>query len=854
MNMNDFLAAPEIVRRLTSQDAFENETVTFTCTVQDVDNTNEDEPYSISWFFNDKQIESNNEKYSIDENPKTGICLLTIRHIVPDDEGAYRCVATNQYGSSVTTGFLAVLRRKRSQSPSPSRNASPSRALSPSNNRLRDRSASPLRYINMPMSKLARVTEELESLINPSAAIVHADEKIKEPIKESEEVPTSSQQNEPSITEIIKSEDSINLPQAPTTTVTTEEIPVSIKTTEEVPTSNKQQELPATTEDIPVTIKTIEEVPVSIMQKELPETTEELPVTIKASEEEPASNKRKELPPTTEEVPASNKRKELSLPATVEPEQSIIPSFEILTPDTITPVEENKLDISTTEKQVQPIIVSKLPSIVRITEGEDLDISCSITGVPEPVIHWTKNNVDIREDHRIDIYSDRGVHHLEISDVLVSDQGLYTIHAENSLGTINADCQIEVIENVDKVKRLKVEGLYTYGSRQQTYKAPEFLIKPKNRTVHEGEQFQICSKVIGNPAPQILWVRLDKPLEDDGYHRIYDRNGENYLEIPKISILDAGEYSCIATNMMGAAYSKFVVSVEAMTEPESTSSEMEERSANVSDVDTNAVVDFPRSIASQLIDKHVRQHRQLKLSDQSDVDFFFSDFILKDDFRDEARDVFMNKGDMVEIVDIDKQDKWLVRNKKNLNQICYVPPEYLEMVPDIDMSPTLSNLANLDTIQPIVPSKRIFTKKSGVVTSNIDKRYNPLNQEEQDSSSSSDDLKTMTEEAEVYYANSDYVPIRPDGIALAENQLVDVLDSHDPAQYLVRTRPRKDERPKIGWVEACFLEKKSTNIGQVSKNINFILFILLLTHITTDVVVVAVAAAVVPDADATFTF
>ncbi|CAF4044788.1 unnamed protein product [Adineta steineri] len=653
MNMNDFLAAPEIVRRLTSQDAFENETVTFTCTVQDVDNTNEDEPYSISWFFNDKQIESNNEKYSIDENPKTGICLLTIRHIVPDDEGAYRCVATNQYGSSVTTGFLAVLRRKRSQSPSPSRNASPSRALSPSNNRLRDRSASPLRYINMPMSKLARVTEELESLINPSAAIVHADEKIKEPIKESEEVPTSSQQNEPSITEIIKLEDSINLPQAPTTTVTTEEIPVSIKTTEEVPTSNEQQELPLTTEDTPVTIKTIEEVPVSIMQKELPETTEELPVTIKAIEEEPASNKRKEL----------------SLPATVEPEQSIIPSFEILTPDTITPIEENKLDISTTEEQVQPIIVSKLPSIVRITEGEDLDISCSITGVPEPVIHWTKNNVDIREDHRIDIYSDRGVHHLEISDVLVSDQGLYTIHAENSLGTINADCQIEVIENVDKVKRLKVEGLYTYGSRQQTYKAPEFLLKPKNRTVHEGEQFQICSKVIGNPAPQILWVRLDKPLEDDGYHRIYDRNGENYLEIPKISILDAGEYSCIATNMMGAAYSKFVVSVEAMTEPESTSSEMEERSANVSDVDTNAVVDFPRSIASQLIDKHVRQHRQLKLSDQSDVDFFFSDFILKDDFRDEARDVFMNKGDMVEIVDIDKQDKWLVRNKKNLNQV-----------------------------------------------------------------------------------------------------------------------------------------------------------------------------------------
>ena len=106
-------------------------------------------------------------------------------------------------------------------------------------------------------------------------------------------------------------------------------------------------------------------------------------------------------------------------------------------------------------------------------------------------------------------------------------------------------------------------------------------------------------------------------MEDDGYHRIYDRDGENYFEIPHISILDAGEYSCIATNMMGAIYSTFNICVEgssspfveglteerivalslsrspvAMTEPESTGSEMEERSANVSDADANAVSCF----------------------------------------------------------------------------------------------------------------------------------------------------------------------------------------------------------------------------------------------------------------------
>ena len=52
---------------------------------------------------------------------------------------------------------------------------------------------------------------------------------------------------------------------------------------------------------------------------------------------------------------------------------------------------------------------------------------------------------------------------------------------------------------------------------------------------------------------------------------------------------------------------------------------------------------------------------------------------------------------------------------------------------------------NLLLLFSVVPSKRTYTKKSGVVTNSIDKRYNPTNQEDQDSSSSSDDLKTMTE-------------------------------------------------------------------------------------------------------------
>ena len=75
-------------------------------------------------------------------------------------------------------------------------------------------------------------------------------------------------------------------------------------------------------------------------------------------------------------------------------------------------------------------------------------------------------------------------------------------------------------------------------------------------------------------------------------------------------------------------------------------------------------------------------------------------------------------------------------------------------------------------------------------------------------------------EADIYYANCDFASgdlqhASASFLSLVENQFVEILDSQDSRYYLVRTRPRKDENPKIGWIPACFLEKKSTSIGQV---------------------------------------
>ena len=62
-------------------------------------------------------------------------------------------------------------------------------------------------------------------------------------------------------------------------------------------------------------------------------------------------------------------------------------------------------------------------------------------------------------------------------------------------------------------------------------------------------------------------------------------------------------------------------------------------------------------------------------------DILLQEYILLDDYKDEQREISLFKDDIVEILDISKPEKWLVRSKyKNLNQVCYIPPILLEHV------------------------------------------------------------------------------------------------------------------------------------------------------------------------------
>ena len=136
---------------------------------------------------------------------------------------------------------------------------------------------------------------------------------------------------------------------------------------------------------------------------------------------------------------------------------------------------------------------------IEIKEGEDFKICCNIIGSPEPEVLWFKDNHPLKDDYRIDIYSDRGNRFLEICDAKMSDSGEYTIFVRNQFKQVNATSKVVVVENPQKTSRPNTKGLYEYNSRKETYRPPQFIIKPTdNQRIKEGKSLKISTQVQGS--------------------------------------------------------------------------------------------------------------------------------------------------------------------------------------------------------------------------------------------------------------------------------------------------------------------------------------------------------------------
>ncbi|XP_038651627.1 pro-neuregulin-2, membrane-bound isoform-like isoform X2 [Scyliorhinus canicula] len=93
--------------------------------------------------------------------------------------------------------------------------------------------------------------------------------------------------------------------------------------------------------------------------------------------------------------------------------------------------------------------------------------------------------------------------------------------------------------------------------------APPKLKKLKNQTLVEGQKLSLKCEAVGNPRPTYKWFKDGREIKKNKEIRIKTGKKNSRLQINKLKVEDAGEYTCEAENALGKDTSKTTINVQA---------------------------------------------------------------------------------------------------------------------------------------------------------------------------------------------------------------------------------------------------------------------------------------------------
>lgn len=81
---------------------------------------------------------------------------------------------------------------------------------------------------------------------------------------------------------------------------------------------------------------------------------------------------------------------------------------------------------------------------VTIRDGDQLVLTCTVKGDPEPQITWSKNGKAISSSEIMDLKYKNGVATLTINEIFPEDEGVFTCTATNSVGSVETKSKLTV--------------------------------------------------------------------------------------------------------------------------------------------------------------------------------------------------------------------------------------------------------------------------------------------------------------------------------------------------------------------------------------------------------------------------
>ncbi|XP_060132638.1 hemicentin-1 isoform X1 [Zootoca vivipara] len=187
-----------------------------------------------------------------------------------------------------------------------------------------------------------------------------------------------------------------------------------------------------------------------------------------------------------------------------------------------------------------PPVFTQEPSDESVDIGSNVTLACYVHGYPEPKVKWQRlDGAPLFSRHlAVSSISQLRTGGLSFNNLWVSDEGTYICEAENQFGKI-----------VSRPATLTVTGLV----------APLIGMSPAAANVIEGQQLTLsCVLLAGNPIPERKWIKNSMAVVQNPYISV---RSDGSLHLERVRPQDAGDYTCMASNVAGTNNKTTAVSI-----------------------------------------------------------------------------------------------------------------------------------------------------------------------------------------------------------------------------------------------------------------------------------------------------
>lgn len=174
-------------------------------------------------------------------------------------------------------------------------------------------------------------------------------------------------------------------------------------------------------------------------------------------------------------------------------------------------------------------------SVLTVNISDPVTLECRVSGDPEPVVTWYKNErlLDIAGDNKYTLIrgTDLFIISAKVGRGEKSDSGDYFCKATNEHGQVSSGKATLLV----------------------TYLKDDFRAIPKSRQINSGSAIVMdCTAPRGSPEPLIWWEKNGMPLKLTAVNRgQYEVFANGTFLIQNATLIDNGEYQCVAQNDAG---------------------------------------------------------------------------------------------------------------------------------------------------------------------------------------------------------------------------------------------------------------------------------------------------------------